>query len=107
MKTRSILVIGAAIGLFSLTPTTSVRAEARSLSAIQQLEKAKVSGDPCAHLEQAKEYLKTTTEHLRSGEVQDAINAVDYAIVDVHRRDRHNMLKHIEFAINEIYDVRH
>ena len=107
MKTRSILVIGAAIGLFSLTPTTSVRAEARSLSAIQQLEKAKVSGDPAAHLEQAKDYLQTATEHLRAEELTEAIQAVDYALVDVHRRDRHNMLKHIEFAIHEIYDARH
>ena len=97
----SILALGAIIGLFVFTPGTSLRAESRAASAIDQLDKAKHSEHPIEHLEEARHYLEES-DRVKRGEKWEALEQVRAAIESVRRGEHRAMEEHIERAIHDI-----
>jgi len=105
MKTRNIVTIGAVIGLLTMTPVLQLQAQSRTSSAIEELVKAKRARHPASLLGEAKVYLDISTQVLNAHEREEAGDAIEAAINDANRGDRHNMLRHIAFAIQEIRDA--
>ena len=95
----------AVIGLFTMSPVLQLQAQSRTSSAIAELVKAKTAGHPASLLGEAKVYLEISTQVLNAHEREEADDAIESAINDANRGDRHNMLRHINFAIQEILDA--
>jgi|GEM_PF-4100998 len=102
MKTRNIVTTVAVIGLFTVTPVLQLQAQSRTSSAIEELTKAETARHPAALLGEAKVYLEISTQVLNQTEREDAENAIEAAIRDADKGDRHNMLRNIKLALHEI-----
>jgi|GEM_PF-6408624 len=105
MKTRTLLTLASAIGLFILTPAVPLHAGSPA-EAIHQLEQARTSPNPFPYVERAKRELEETGEVSRGHKLaalRHLEKAVDFILIIKPK----SVDWHIDHAIYEIEIGQH